>query len=360
MNRRIPFRDGTSLDNKLTTTDSDNVYYSLSVYNDGQQLGKLVTATFSENRSSALLTDQENFKLIVMKFRLPVSSIFLFNDKMNNLGEVALSFARVPYNETVILTNSDNATTPPTPQTICNSGPLPFAVYSYQQYLEAINFALANAMIALLTANPGITPTPPTPYFIFNEVTQLFSLVADKSFDENDMSNYNGIKISCNNFIWKIIGQAMPGFYDYLIFTSYLRFQFLVFDTHNNTFNSDYHMTGQFSSCPYWFFIQKVVMQSSRLNVDPVNIGNVGGIPLIQNVLTEYDISFETTLQYSTPITYVNDTGYHRTDIDIVSTGPLNNIDVTMSFIDAFQDVYPVVIREYELFDALLKFEKYK
>src|SRR5437870_1878132 len=104
----------------MASQTSQNVYYTITRYNNPIE-SRYIPAAYTENRITPLIYDQENYKIEIVKFIVPTSSIPLFSYKGNNRGKVALTYAGNHYPITVELTDADSGTTPKTPQTIINN-----------------------------------------------------------------------------------------------------------------------------------------------------------------------------------------------------------------------------------------------
>ena len=340
---------------------SDNIYYSFVVSNSTSDF---VPAHFYEYRNVALVDRQEDYKLEIIKFTAPTTSIPILiysggtPETTNNLGTVSFLYAgdRVPYTATVQLTNLNEPAG--APQTINNNTPgILYSVYQYDQFLAAINYALQNAATLLNTAHPGAIVD--VPYFQFNSVTQNFTLVGSTTFDPLGGS-FNNVTMYSNNFIWRLF-YGFPIFFNNITPNPNLLVNYQFFNLHNNEFLTGFYtMQQDFSSVPYWFFLKKVFLTTNKILINSENIGVVGGngVPLLQNILSEYNFNFTSTIQYYTPINYVQIGEKDR--IDLLGTGPLNNIEISAYYQDIYGNTYPILIQENESFEVKVKFIKFK
>lgn len=331
-----------------------NVYYSFTVRNDDTS-GKVKLARFSSQETNPLLYAQENWKLAIVKFSCPAN--FPLFTYVPGSAEINLRYLGNDFNKQIVLTNA-SAGVPQSIQnnntvgTIDNNGPN--VVKYYQQFIQAINYAIELSHADLVAAFP-ILAGEPIPYFSFNEVTQLFSLTVDGKYNPSDPA-YNGIEILSNAFVQRLF-TGLPVYFDAGTgVASYNRYRYLVYETAPVV--GDLVMTTQFSPVSYWFTAKRLVMVSNRLKVNPESIGNEGGRQEVSNIITEFSLNFTTSLQEQTTVTY-QQLG-EKDLIDIAGEGPLTDIDITMFYNDEFGNQYPVLLTYGQQFEVKLKFIRFK
>lgn len=331
----------------------DNMYYSFTVRND-DATGKIKLARFSSQETNPILYAQENWKLAVVKFSCPAN--FPLFTYVPGSATVCLRYSGTDFYKDVILTNASVGV----PQTIQNNnvnGAIdnngPNVVKYYQQFVQAINYALELAMADLVAAFPLVME--PVPFFSFDEVTQLFSLNADGKYDPSDPA-FNQIEIYSNAYIQRLF-TGLPVYYDATSgIADYRRYKYLVYSIVPVV--GDLVMTTQFSPVSYWFTAKRLVMVSNRLKVNPESIGNEGGKQEVSNIITEFSLNFTTSIQEQTTVTY-QQIG-EKDLIDITGSGPLTDIDITMFYNDIFGNQYPVLLTYGQQFEVKLKFIRFK
>ena len=339
---------------------SDNVYYSFTVRNDDTS-GRVKLARFSSQETNPLLYAQENWKLAIVKFSCPAN--FPLFSYVPGSAEINLRYLGNDFNIPIVLTNYLRNVPPAIsqPQTIQNNNTFgtvdnngPNVVKYFQQFVQAINYALELSLAAAIAAFPALAGQIP-PYFSFDETTQLFSLTVDGKYNPLDAA-YNNIEILSNAFIQRLFS-GLPVYFDAGAgVATYNRYRYLVYESVPVV--GDLVMTAQFSSVSYWFTAKRLVMVSNRLKVNPESIGNEGGRQEVSNIITEFSLNFTTSLQEQTTVTY-QQIG-EKDLIDITGTGPLTDIDITMFYNDDLGNQYPVLLTYGQIFEVKLKFIRVK
>jgi len=364
-----------------SVNDVDYEYFSVNVVNDGT-IDSILTCSYSENRTAPLVNQMENYVLQVINFTIPSSSIPLFNYIGNNKAVFTLSYTNtantttglpVTLNPQIVVLTNGTVGIGGTPQTIQNNTSSiigdkfnvgQYAVYSVQQFLTAINYALNAAMLLLLSdVRIIVPPVVPSPYFIFNETTQLFSLVADKSFDINN-ATYNYIQFTSNEYMHRLF-TGIPSFFDRSEGILHRKWRYLVFNTQNNSSGTNYIMTTQGSPINYWISCKKLIMTSNRLRINPESVSsNINAIrgasPLTKNIIADFNLNTINNLtDFYTPITFTqfNDV---QNAVNILGSGNLFEVDLEIFYIDNLNNTFPILLGEGESFVVKFKFFKYK
>lgn len=346
--------------------DNDNIYYSIDVFNNSN---KIMLASYVSQQNTPFINNRTGYKLNIIKFIVPSNSIPLFIYKEE--AEIVLRYGAniYPTNPTdriVKLTNLDLLSVPPKPQTIINNTSAQFEIYGlgsntvyyYWQFLQAINYTLALAFSEI-----GIAGNPP--YFIFNEQTQLFSLIAEVQYDESN-PGYNGVEILSNTFVYKLF-LGMTSFY-YSLDTGFTNYnnKYLVYNKQNlnnitTSFSTPgYIMTAQTSSVAYWFFARKILIYSNTTNIVPLGQNNPDNrqisIPKSQNIIADFAINFNTSLAQFSPYEYIQ-LG-KKDNIDFYNNNSLNTIDIQIFWEDQFYRIFPLILLPSESFQIELLFKK--
>lgn len=398
---------------------NDDIYYSMSVYNNGKS--GIVEAYYNENRSSPLVINPSLYSLEVLKYTIPTTSIPMLHyqnpvfEKIDNAsggiykivgepyGYIALKYngtaitnKPTEYKYPVILTNLnepppkykiDYPTLPPyanpnsyfridghdfgypnnTPQTIQNNH-TPYDIFStkyglgtdvvfyYQQLLKSINYALNAAYEQ--AKNDGYTLPTAIPYFSYSNETKLFSLIVSNQYSIDD-PGYLKWDIYSNDYIYELFNK-IPS-YRYSIpgsSPSTLNIKYLIFTEYQPGSSTTFtiQMTQQSSSISRWFQVQNIFLVSDTLSINPVNIGTTTGIPLTLNIISNYYFSFTNSLDYDTKLVYIQQGTKDK--IDLLSTQPLYNLNFRLVYQDIFDNIYPILLADYESFELTIKFRK--
>jgi hypothetical protein len=162
---------------------SDVIYYNINIGNS-----KLVPiiANYSEQRTIPLLHNPSEYYLSIIRFSVPGLSVPILVCPVTNAPTTPL---QTPYSVTLLYNtgsgfltytqkilyyprdNFQNLSVPP----LDPQNPYYF-IYEYQHFLDLVNIALQTATTNLIGL--GAPADLLSPYFIFDEVTQLISLIA--------------------------------------------------------------------------------------------------------------------------------------------------------------------------------------
>jgi hypothetical protein len=147
-----------------TETLDDNIYYDLTIINN---TNKSVPTKFNQTLINTVVDNPHDYYMSCVRFFLDTSSlpIFLFKDNeywvsIENVGTSTINSQPVIY-------------VPSFPNPTIESYPEP--IYSYQDFIDMINTALATANTA---AGTGLNP----PYMYYNCTSGLISMLAPTGF----------------------------------------------------------------------------------------------------------------------------------------------------------------------------------
>lgn len=334
--------------------DPDNVYFSIDIFNN---TGASIPAQYSTSQNTPILNNRDRYKILVTKFNIPSNAVplFIYNPTLYP-AIVALSYNGNIYQQTVQLTNLNTSATPPIPQTIINNAPIYYQqvglgnniIYYYWQFLQAINYAFELCMADLQFHNMSVTANPP--YFIFNEQTQLFSLIAEVGYDPSNDSP-NGVGIYSNAFVY-LLFSGIPAYYDTTNLTNVRNNNYMIYNkAGTNTITtqfstSGYEMTSQVSSVSYWFSARKLLITSNTMSISALNLNNpnVGSQNQNKNLnaILEFDVNFNTSIGQLSPWSYVP-LGQNKY-VDFYVKDALSTIDFNIFWIDNYYNQYPLYI----------------
>ncbi len=343
----------------------DNIYYSINVTNIKNEP---IPASYEENRTIPLLLNQSKYKLEILKFSIPTNTLPMFNYNNDKFIILNCNNKDYPYNPSnpselypIKLTNANILTGEP--QSIENPflnnsiyytlyGINQYSIYYYQQFLLAINYTLQLAYNQLIIDNPTITSG--APYFIYNNDTKLFSLIANKEYDPLNI-NYNGITIYTSEDIG-LLFHTIPIYYNSTLSTNKL-IQFLVYSIKNNDYTlTEYIMTQQSSSISYWYFFRNIYLVSNNISVASLNLSQINNKSIAYNIIASYTYIFENSLNYDTSLRYLQ-IGT-KDQIDLLSNLPLYKIDFSLIIQDKYGKLYDIVLSKNSSFELLVKFHK--
>ena len=162
----------------------DKIHYNVTIPYVDNTTG-LVQASFSETRDIELLHIPRDYYLTIERFSIPASEIPLFiadiqdNQANANLTRynITIRYLGVDYQQDIIYIAENGVAAPATAVPTQALSPY-YYIYSYKHMIEMINTALNAAHTALLVAVPA-APTVIAPYFLYDNVTQMISLVTE-------------------------------------------------------------------------------------------------------------------------------------------------------------------------------------
>ncbi len=353
-------KDGLSKEN-------DRVYYNVAIpHDDSQGIGPS-PAIFQTDFTQALLRNPTEWYVTIIRFTVPSQIIPIFipeivpfpNTNPNlTVYTVTLSYNGVDSTQNIIFqTTLPIFPTPPGPSA---DHPLQYDtpyyyIYSYQEWIDDINRAIATAFAAL----PGKPVGALAPYFIFDSTTLLISLVAQRAFYDEALGGLGPIRLYINIQLLPFL-DAIEGLLLSYDVNDPKNFQFLIKDNKNNWYNPPYVCgpTGSCCICPpdYYIMTQEydvLTDWNTLLNVQFVStlLGTtLEYVPIASNnntlgtanqqtlngvgVLTDFEPILELGPEARTQIQYFQNGPYRL--INLNSTEPLHKFDLKVYWVDKF------------------------
>jgi len=154
----------------IKSEDPERVWYQVQLTNPVGGLPQPIK--FFESRSDAIIQVPADFNICIQRFDIPTVAIPIFFFPDPSVYYVTLTYLGVPYQVQVQYTQSGIN--------------LNYQVHSVYNFLQSINAALSSAFTAFKAANPG-SPVPSAPFMIFNNATKIFSLIADETYETQDV-----------------------------------------------------------------------------------------------------------------------------------------------------------------------------
>lgn len=141
--------------------DTKHLYFNIPLSNPPTATS-VVPCSFSASFDRPLIDNPSEWKCSVLSFQAPLASLPLFT-YVNGSHSITLNYNGHDYKQTISVVSYDGLTN---------------NVYTINQYLDALNNALAAAFTALVTFD-GTTMFVNPPQMTFNASTSLFTLVND-------------------------------------------------------------------------------------------------------------------------------------------------------------------------------------
>jgi hypothetical protein len=297
-------------------------FFSLSASNPS--VGN-VPLILSQDLTTFLLDRPEDWDVSIIRFDIPNSTTPMFTFKSN------FYYLNMTYNthSVTLPVSLDPLITPANPQ-----------FYSWQAYIYLVNECLQNLWTAL---NALVTlPSTFVPYFVYNEVTQLTSLVVDKATYLSTITNTNIITINANDaFLSKISGFPMT-FNGQPTTGTNTSFHYLFLDLKTNTSvingNTCLTMTQQDQSFDNITDLTSIVI-SSNLPVDKEYVGEATAFPILNDfVVNDLTIStFRNRIVYNPPGPPFRQTHMHGSQ-------PFRNVTCQVYLTDPYFNLTPVML----------------
>lgn len=307
-----------------------HVYYDISLHND-TKFNKI--AQLTDNRSTPLLKNPNDYQLSVVRFTIPTSyvPIFIWPDAGGNTPDNNYFSVTINNSQVFLIYVPENL-----PASSIN--PQYLFVYSYQQFIDAINVALNTAFIA--AGGPATTP----PYMVYNSVSGLCSLIAEYAYE--NQTNY---KIYFNSSLFAFFenfeairnGQSLALGKD---------IQLLVKNNGDNDYIQhppgyglgvavdSYKMEQEYNSLFLWNSVRSLVFMSNNIPVadEALNVKNSSSITtgnVYRKILTDFECNIQSGLSNNTLRSYIQYTpmGEYRM-IDLQSNSPLYTFDIQIYF----------------------------
>lgn len=356
---------------KSNRTKEGAIYYNVTIQGGNSNQGG-VQAYYRESKLSAILDKCNDYYLAIARFSVSTTDIPLLLPKVVtgqvNYNLLIYTFQigyngvkTIPYN--VIYEPQDLTAQLPNPPLVQQdvSGNYYF-VYSIVSFLDMCNKAINKAfLIGGLTLPAGSLP----PYFQYDPVTQLISLVAQQQFyDQNVVTGpTNPIYLYSNTDANYLLGQGMSNIYNGYINT--YAYTYKIYNNYNNWYNPSnlvptsppkyLILTNEYSLNDLWTPLQSIVLTSGTIpsrdeNIQPPeNFGgpatNVGsGTLTSQKIITDFEPDFYQIMQARNTLQYgVTGNGNMRW-VKLESSSPLNTIDITFNWLDQYGNLRPLYL----------------
>lgn len=348
--------------NVIVEDDGDRVYYNFIIgeKNDTQPL---FDAKFQQNLDDVFITNPSEYYISVIRFSIPCQNIPIFipeiqsfpNTNMNNTAySVSLEYNGFTSGETFVQFVSGNPNVYVQPISINNrdadTSSIYYWIYNFQDFIDMVNTTLETAFTALNIISGGLPLGSEAPYFEFDPVTQLISLIAQRQF--YDAAILNPINIFMNYKLF-VYFDALEVLYLGNGSNIYLQngkdIQFIIKDLKNNWYNPSFlvpvfppdyfKMTQNFPNLVSWNVFKSLQITSNMIPIreeySPALKDISGGSNTESQVFLK---DFEPILNNggdSRGILYFVLDGPYQL-INLTSTTPLTKLDITVYWIDRF------------------------
>ena len=276
----------------------NNVYGNLVVTNNSKIFQPMDVTI---NRGEILLKNPEDYYISIIRFSIPTLCLPLFFlDLDNNDYSVTMTYngssSTFLLQYESILSTTQTSPEKKTPQGFTLP---PFAIWSYQQFVNMINVAIQKCHDALFPPLPGPQPKK-APYMIFNIDSQSFSLIADNSYIEpSPYANPLIEKLFFNNTLFNLFSNFLGVRDEY---NPLGLFQFVFQNTFNNNITTKDSLAGvemkqEYPTLYLLNSISNIVIDSNSFPVSSENqfvstITDSSFSDNSKNILTDFEINY--------------------------------------------------------------------
>ena len=338
---------------------ADNIYLNIDVPNtitlDDSFLPPNRQATYDVTLSNPVLTKPADYYLSILRFQVPLDTIPIFSFPLNiwqnnpNLSLLLIGIqvsGGTQYSNFVEYVSTNNLPVPvanPSPPAnvpyfteVDVTNPYYF-VYNIQPMINMINTALA---LGVTQSGIGVT----APYYIYNPITQLISLVVTQTFINTGAQIFmnSPLKTYLNSFYYTSLNDINTG--------AYLFYQNLATTPFGQT-GPTFTYSEEYNSIALWFDIRKIVVQSTSIPVKfeasptvtlPQFTTNINGTANTIPIITDYAVSYDNINDISTVATYNPTAQYRLSDMNGGNT--LNRINLSFYWLSKNGYRYPIFI----------------
>ncbi len=368
------------------SSDSKHIYYNASLTNPyftsatSGITSQPIPISFSTNFNQPLLKKSDDYSMSIIKFNLPgqLIPIFIFPDPSKPLifppFKVSINYNDNFFTTTVIYISSTF---------LSPSDPTYYYVYSYQLFIEMINYAIQTSYRSMVIANPGFAGNY-APYLIYDPSTELISICYETSIWATINETGGSAALYFNTALYNFFQSFSTNFfYSGLSLSPAINDSWYVFNVYSNGGNSISSLSPpgylyysarppniagvqmfQEYPCLYaWNQAIGVVITSSLLPIKyeyyPANQSTSIGAPNFRPVISDYNLTTSNGPDIRTRIVY-NPTAEYRW-VDLISTNPLSQLDFQIYWVDTFLNFTPVYLSPGQNFTMKFLFQsKYK
>lgn len=370
-----------------TLKDSpDNVYYNISIPHDNSISDHLTEAVYTAYKTTPIVPKGDDYYASIIRFTIPLDTIpLMIMPIIPTLGNIYTTPMIIGirdfvsgnyYSTNLIFDPNANNLKPVIQQGTKTQIITPWHyVYDYETLINMYNTALLSVFTAYNTANPGNPHSAfPCPFFSYDASTQLISLVAHVSWawGPNNLINPTNpaTQVIYVNYasLTYLDGMLYKGYNDPNVSADQPNFAFKIYNTGINGFPVNNYptiptylkMSQDFSTLFLWNCLHKILIVTHSIPIvnEQIPILNNAN-PDIYNgfpVLSDF-VPTGTNAGDSKEIAFYYPQSQYRL-IDIISSAPLNKINIQIYWQDKNNNIYPLYISDSQAIEIKLAFIK--
>ena len=386
-------------------SNTDNIYFDLTVFNaDVAGSGQPKILNYTEIKPAPFISNPSNYYLSVQRFHLDTGNLPVFIPQIQinqpdpdlTIYEIHMTYEFAGQDAleatTPIKFYSLNGTAKPAPPTNRQEYKNKYYwVYSYQSFIDTVNFHLRSAFndlsryVQTQGTREGITEPYGNnpPYMVFDPATYIITIFADKAYFKDNVNDLQPGEVRMNLYfnaaLYKLFKSFPARFNGYNNFGK--DYQIIFYNTNNGSNTSTLQqdsggtydalfMTQEYSSVPLWNPIESIVFTSDFLHVEPTNVGSIsdnaantitlssdGNNANFANIITSFQVQISPTNGYNPTIDYVAVNPNQRL-IDLKGTQPMNTLDIKAWWRTNFNELIPIELDSNCMASMLLCFKR--
>ncbi len=359
------------------STNSDNIYVNVTFNHDDSQGNQPTPAEYRVTKTIPILDKCDDYYCSVIRFDIPLNSTPLFimpiipNQGDSDLTPLVIGITYLGINYPISIEYiADNILNAPVQNQTTQVITPYYYVYSYQNLINSINLALAEAID--ISGVRTILDTPPAakcPWFYYDPNTELISIVVPKIFtNEDPMVNkpliYMNSQLSSylEAFQKSQVGYNQTDGHDFVFTFDAPSYPAPPFASSNPypqvdkayptaidpdlisaTVPKYYKFTQEYNSMQLWTSLRKIVITTTSIPiVSEFTPSGSSGISSTLPIITDFTPAIELAGQSRSLAYYVPSSQYRL--VDLKSSEQLNTIDLKIYWQDKNSNLYPLLL----------------
>ncbi len=346
------------------SNESNNVYLNIQFIggSTGNKYGNVhKLMAYNDTTPQALINNMRDYFIGICTLTISAHSIPLIKfldiiDGQNNPNlttwYLTFSYGGINYGQNVLFIPSTNLSAPSNTTSYRTSKSTYYDLDNFNQICRMLNSTLATIYSTMFTANPALAGIGLTvndaPYFIFGD--EKFTLIYNKLFVGS------GVKLYFNDIL-----QIKLGGFDVFfngIGGDNKDYELLFIDSKNNTYDTTHYFNVQaYSNVQAFQVINQIILKSQNLKGrNEILLNNDNSILNFGSIIFSLNPLLETQQQMKSKLTFTTN-GIYRL-VDIVGSGEVRSIDVSVYYTDTIGNLYDVQLGPNEITTLKLGFFK--
>jgi hypothetical protein len=355
----------------------DNVYYDITIYNNGEV--PFLRAVYEANKTQPILKRASDYYLTIARATIPLNTIPLLvcpiipNQANPNLTPLQIGIRNnttgINYMQNLIFTPELVVEPVPVQNQLTQVITEYYYVYSYTTFIKMANNALAAAFTTFIAANPGAPQAGfPVPFFIYNPITELISLIAHNVWEfDIDANPLLANTVVMNNLLLNyfdgfkskdIIGppSSVFSFLDVIA----------IYNNGRNGYPTNIYpavptyveMSQDYPTTSTWISLRKILITSTSLPCPGEGLPTPGRSNDEYNsfpIIADFDPQLSTASSNGEVMYY--DPQIYRL-VDMMYDSPLSKINLRIYWGDKIGNIYPLTISAFNSVSIKILFMK--